>query len=190
LDVETILKATEDVLRRHGPVKASVVDVARVLGVSHGTVYRHFPSKAMLREAVTRRWIARSHEGLADVADDRNLAAPDRLRHWLVTVFLAKRAAALEDPELFDTYFELVKDQSDVIADHIADLLGQILGIVHDGISAGDFQAGDPERLARAIFDATARFHHPGHARDWRSDDIVEDLHGLCTLILNGLVAR
>jgi AcrR family transcriptional regulator len=46
---EDILSAAEEVLRRYGPAKTNVVDVARALNVSHGTVYRHFPSKAALR---------------------------------------------------------------------------------------------------------------------------------------------
>ena len=61
--------AAEDVLRRHGPAKANVVDIARALGVSHGTVYRHFPSKQALREAVTRRWLDHFHHELAPVID-------------------------------------------------------------------------------------------------------------------------
>jgi hypothetical protein len=44
LTQERILEAAEEVLRRFGPAKANVVDVARALGVSHGSVYRHFPS--------------------------------------------------------------------------------------------------------------------------------------------------
>ncbi|MFC7510822.1 TetR/AcrR family transcriptional regulator [Streptomyces thermocarboxydus] len=59
LTAERILEATE-VLRRHGPAKATVVDVARALGVSHGSVYRHFRTKAALREAVTKRWLDRT----------------------------------------------------------------------------------------------------------------------------------
>ena len=54
---ERILEAAEDALRRYGPAKANVVDVARALAVSHGSVYRHFPSKASLRDAVTERWL-------------------------------------------------------------------------------------------------------------------------------------
>ena len=52
LTPERILEVTEDVLRRYGLAKATVVDVARALDVSHGSVYRHFPSKASLRDAV------------------------------------------------------------------------------------------------------------------------------------------
>ena len=55
LTSERILETAEDVLRRSGPAKATVVDVARALEVSHGSVYRHFPSKAALRDAVAER---------------------------------------------------------------------------------------------------------------------------------------
>ena len=68
LTAERILETAEDVLRRFGPAKATVVDVARALGVSHGSVYRHFPSKAALRDAVTERWLARISTPLAAVA--------------------------------------------------------------------------------------------------------------------------
>ena len=69
LTQERILETAEDVLRRFGPAKATVVDVARALDVSHGSVYRHFPSKAALRDAVAERWLARISEPLQAVAD-------------------------------------------------------------------------------------------------------------------------
>src|SRR5688572_29952545 len=79
---EAILVATEEVLRRYGPAKATVVDVAKALGVSHGSVYRHFPTKAALREAVTRRWLDLVHEQMTPKFD-QGLSAADTLRNWL-----------------------------------------------------------------------------------------------------------
>ena len=70
-----ILEAAEDVLRRYGPAKATVVDVARALGVSHGSVYRHFPSKAALRDAVTERWLDRLSGPLEKVVDRQDAGA-------------------------------------------------------------------------------------------------------------------
>ena len=69
LTPERILEVTEDVLRRYGLAKATVVDVARALDVSHGSVYRHFPSKASLREAVAKRWLDRLSAPLLKVAE-------------------------------------------------------------------------------------------------------------------------
>ena len=62
LTSERILEAAEEALRRFGPAKANVVDVARALGVSHGAVYRHFPSKAALRDAVSAAGCDQFHD--------------------------------------------------------------------------------------------------------------------------------
>ncbi|MEV1176775.1 TetR family transcriptional regulator [Nonomuraea sp. NPDC049784] len=189
LTADQILTAAQDVLRRYGPAKATVVDVARALGVSHGSVYRHFPSKAALREAVTQRWLDESHAELASVLAS-GAPAPVRLREWLGALFRAKRKKALDDPELFATYMVLVNESSKVIDRHIADLVGQIRQIVEAGVARGEFAAPDPAATARAVLDASARFHNPAHAADWSLPDIEDDFAALCDLILHGLELR
>ncbi|MCO5997649.1 TetR family transcriptional regulator [Actinoallomurus rhizosphaericola] len=190
LDAETIVSATEEVLRRHGPEKTTVLDVARLLGVSHGSVYRHFPSKAALREAVIRRWLDRVQETLTATAQDRDLTPLDRLRGLLTTMFAMKWAKAKDDPELFATFRVLAAEHSAVSSAHVAFLLAQIRGIVADGIAGGDFAAGDPEVAAQAIFHATSRFHDPAHAADWASPEVEAESESVISLILDGIRAR
>jgi AcrR family transcriptional regulator len=186
---EQILEAAQDVLRRFGPAKATVVDVARALGVSHGSVYRHFPSKAALREAVTRRWLDRAHAPVT-LAAAMPGPAPDRLRHWLTTLFDAKRHKASDDPELFATYSTLVDEISGVIKEHIAHLVEEIAGILRDGIAAGEFAETDVQLTAQAVFDATSRFHDPAYAMEWELDGIEDAFDAVVTLVLNGLTPR
>jgi AcrR family transcriptional regulator len=190
LNAETIVSAAEEVLRRHGPEKTTVLDVARLLGVSHGSVYRHFPSKAALREAVIRRWLDRVREDLATAVQDSVLAPPDRLRGLLTAMFAAKWAKARKDPELFATFRVLATEHSTVSSAHVAFLLAQIRAIVIDGIASGDFTAGDPEAAARAILNATSRFHDPTHAAEWNSPETEAESAGVISLILNGIRAR
>jgi AcrR family transcriptional regulator len=90
LTAERILKAAQEVLRGYGPDKANVVDVAHELDVSHASVYRHFPSKAALRDAVAERWLAEVSAPLARVAAAQD-PAPDRLRTWLHQLVLSKQ---------------------------------------------------------------------------------------------------
>jgi AcrR family transcriptional regulator len=190
LDPETIVSATEDVLRRHGPEKATVLDVARVLGVSHGSVYRHFPSKAALREAVIQRWLDRSREDFTATGQDAELPPPDRLRGLLTTMFTTKWAKAQEDPELFATFQVLATEHSAVSSAHVTALLTRLRAVVVDGITSGDFADGDPDVIARAVFDATGRFHNPSHAAEWRSPEIKAESEAVVTLILDGLRTR
>jgi AcrR family transcriptional regulator len=157
---ERVLEAAEEALRRYGPAKANVVDVARALGVSHGSVYRHFPSKAALRDAVTERWLGEISSPLAAVADGEGPAA-ERLQRWLDLLVSAKRRKALDDPELFATYIELSADAREVVKAHVEKLTAQLARIITDGVARGEFSASDPLATAGAVFDATARFHNP-----------------------------
>jgi AcrR family transcriptional regulator len=183
---ERILEAAEEVLRRYGPAKANVVDVARALGVSHGSVYRHFPSKAALRDAVTERWLSEISKPLEAVAAGKG-AAPARLRRWLDLLVTSKRRKALDEPELFATYVELTADARDVVRAHVDKLVGQLVRILADGVAQGRFEAADPRATARAIFDATARFHNPAHAAEWSDPGIAAAYEGVRTLVLGSL---
>ncbi|GAA2258056.1 TetR family transcriptional regulator [Streptomyces ruber] len=186
LTAARILEATEEVLRRHGPAKATVVDVARALGVSHGSVYRHFRTKAALREAVTERWLDRTSASLSGiVAEDGDPEA--RLRTWFTTLFEAKRHKAGDDPELFATYMVLIGEHSAVVDRHIADLTGQLTTIVEDGVRRGVFASASPAVTARAVFDATGRFHDPCYVRDWEQPGIDDEFEAVVGLVLRGL---
>jgi AcrR family transcriptional regulator len=187
LTPERILEASEEVLRRFGPAKATVVDVARALGVSHGSVYRHFPSKAALRDAVTERWLAGISAPLERVADGEGPAS-DRLGRWLDLLVRSKRTKALEDPELFATYVALTADARGVVKAHVDALVGQLARIIDDGVAQRAFEkTADSESAARAVFDATSRFHNPAHAAAWSEPGIDAEYEAVRTLVLRGL---
>ncbi|MEU4994835.1 TetR family transcriptional regulator [Streptomyces sp. NPDC021622] len=189
LTPERILEATEDMLRRHGAAKATVVDVARALGVSHGTVYRHFRTKAELREAVTKRWLDRTTGELTLVVEDRSVPSDVRLRHWFSALFAAKRRKAGDDPELFATYEVLLGESSSVVETHIGELVGQLEVILEEGVQRGELTSPLPDLAltARAVFDATNRFHDPAYAPQWSSPEIDAAFTAVLDLVLRGL---
>jgi AcrR family transcriptional regulator len=186
LTPERILETAEVVLRRYGPAKANVVDIARALGVSHGSVYRHFPSKAALRDAVTERWLSEISGPLEAVAVGKG-TAPKRLERWLDLLVASKHKKALDDPELFATYVELTADAREVVRAHVETLVDQLARIIADGIERGELAAPDPRAAARAAFDATSRFHNPAHAAEWTDPAIQESYAGVRSLVLRGL---
>ena len=189
LTAARILEAAEDVLRRYGPAKANVVDVARALQVSHGSVYRHFVSKAALRDAVAERWLAGISAPLEAIATE-SAPASDRLGRWLDLLVESKRSRALADPELFATYVGLAADARGVVKAHVETLVGQLARIISDGVAEGAFQASDAKVAARAVFDATGRFHNPAHAAEWSDPSVAAAYEGVRDLVLAGLARR
>ena len=187
LTPEKILEAAEDVLRRFGPAKANVVDVARALGVSHGSVYRHFPSKAALRDAVAGRWLGRMMTPLCAIAAESG-PAPERLYRWLKQLIAGKRRKVQDDPELFAAYHLLAVETRGVVEGHVEALAAQVTKIIADGQAQGEFVLSDPAASARAVLSATARFHHPAHASDWAAPTIDAEFETVWQLILRGLV--
>jgi AcrR family transcriptional regulator len=186
LTPEQILDVTEDVLRRFGLAKATVVDVARALDVSHGSVYRHFPSKASLREAVAKRWLDRANAPLAKIAEG---SASARLERWLRTMLAIKHKKFSGDPEMFATYLALAQEACAVVMAHKERMIDQIADILSDGVKQGAFEVADIRATARAVFEATVRYHHPAHSEEWNDPALPARIDALLALLLRGLEA-
>lgn len=186
LSRDRILDTAEEVLRRFGPAKTTVLDVARALSVSHGTIYRHFPNKAALKDAVAERWLSRVSAPLEEIAQSREPAA-HRLRRWLEALAAAKRRKVFDDPEMFATYHALAEQARGVVDAHVAELVGQLQSIIESGVREGVFAVKDSAQSAQGVFDATLRFHHPSHAREWKQPGIDRAFESVIDMLIRGL---
>jgi AcrR family transcriptional regulator len=185
---ERILDAAETLLRRHGPAKTTVSDVARALDMSHANVYRHFDSKAALQDAVAERWLSKVSTPLERFVTRKGPAAK-RLEGWVLALAEAKRRKVLDDPEMFETYRVVAEAAREVIADHLAHLHRQVAAIVADGVKAGEFKVKDPDQAARALLSATLRFHHPHLVQASGGADSEADIKAVMKLVIAGLKA-
>jgi AcrR family transcriptional regulator len=141
---DLLLTVAAEQFSAHG-VDVPLEDVARVAGVGIGTLYRHFPTRGALIEAVYRREV----EQLCDSADEllRTLTPDDALAAWMrnfVTYASTKRglSAALRDmmsaaPELFtDTRARIYAAANSVLAAAAAD------GAIRSDVDAEDLIRG------------------------------------------------
>ena len=183
---DRIVSAAEDVLRRFGPAKATVVDVARALGVSHAAVYRHVATKAELRDLVVGRWAETTMPPLRAIAAKLG-PAPERLRQLFDALIAVKRRRAAEDPELFAAYRTLAADAQSVVTAHVEELVGLAAMVIRSGVKEGTFRAVDPVAAGRAVLFATSRFHHPAHATEWTDPGIDAAYNDVWQLLMNGM---
>jgi AcrR family transcriptional regulator len=183
---ERILETAEQTLRRFGPAKTTVVDVARALGVSHGSVYRHFASKAELRDAVVEQWLKRTSDPLMAVVTSK--ASPEvKLRIWFDALRASKRAKVQDDPELFAVTRLIFAEAREVIAEHVATMQRQIEAIIAEGMESGVFRQGDASAVSKALFDAMVRFHDPAHALEWKNPENDVAFERIWSLLMAGI---
>jgi AcrR family transcriptional regulator len=186
---EQILTAAKEALRRYGPAKTTVIDVAQSLGVSHGAVYRHFPTKAALRAAVVQEGLEGIAGKLGAIASEPGPAV-DRLHRWLLTLIEFKQDFCRTDPELFATYGMIASDGPEVVREHVDVLTSQIGRILEDGAATGEIHPIVLDKAgAMAVWDATSRFHNPANRGEWASPHILEDFERVWALIVHGLAA-
>ncbi len=183
---ELILATAEDVIRRYGPAKANVVDVARALGVSHTAVYKHVASKEELRTLVVARWIDAKMPPLRAIAAGRE-PAPLRLRQFFDHLIATKRSRARRDPELFVAYRALAADAQSAVVAHTEELVRLTAGMIRDGVAAGTFKKVDPIDAGRSVLFATSRFHHPAHAAEWTDPSIETAFNNVWQLLMSAL---
>ena len=66
-----ILDLAAEHIRQHGIERTTVVAIAREAAMSHGNVYRYFPSKEALVDAVTAQWLKPIETGVRDIDKTR-----------------------------------------------------------------------------------------------------------------------
>src|SRR3979409_485430 len=170
---ERVLKAAKIVFSTGGP-EASLEAVARRAGVGIGTLYRHFPTREALFEAVYRREV----DQLGELAEQlKNDAAPvDALRRWLRSnvEFVATKKGMIAALAL------AVQSSSELYA-YSFDRLTKAIGTLLDrAVAAGEIRADvSPEDLLRALVGMCYLHDRPG----WQSTvlrllDVFVD--GLC----------
>jgi AcrR family transcriptional regulator len=187
---DRILDATVELLRRHGPGKTGVVDVARALDMSHSNVYKHFASKSALFDAVAQRWLVHVMTPLTKIVADKKTPAPKRLKAWVRTLAEAKRRKVLDDAEMFNVYHAITSDAHEVVAQHVAHLQDAVGEILRDGAKAGDWPLKSADGAAKMILNATSRFHHPAMVQLDGGKSDLKELDALMDLLIAGLQAR
>jgi AcrR family transcriptional regulator len=153
---ERVLEAAKAVFSAGGP-EASLEAVAKRAGVGIGTLYRHFPTREALFEAVYRREV----EQLSEFAEQLKSAKDpiDALRRWLrsnVEFVATKKGMSAALALAVQSGSELHAFSFDRLTKAVGSLLDR-------AVSAGEMRADiSPEDLLRALVGMCYMHDHPG----------------------------
>ncbi len=168
-----LLAIAADHLRRFGRRRLTVVGVAEAAGMTHANVYRYFPSKSDLVDAVVAQWLKGLEVGLTAVADAPD-PADDKLERLIVAIARSHRDCLEGDPNLFDVYVAAAETLRPVVRKHRARQRHLLERVLDDGIATNAFDPRDRDRAAAFVIDAVYRFINPVSVR--ADADVPRDL--------------
>ena len=154
-----LLEIATGSLRRHGARRTTVVDIAAAAGMSHANVYRYFPSKAALFDAVTAAWLRPIEAGIRVVSEGPD-PAKDKLERLLLSLYRGYRDKLEGDGELFGIFVDSVRTSGVVARRHRARIGTDVEHVLEEGRAQGSF-AGEVRTGLALTFDICHRFIHP-----------------------------
>ena len=153
---ELILEAAKHAYTEHG-ADATLDDIARRAGVGPGTLYRHFPTREALIEAVYRNEVDKLTAAAQRYAD--TLAPLEALRAWMLLLIdhVSKKTLILPAMESVEggsmRLIEGTKSQ----------VHGAFLALIQRAIDAGDLRSEtDPNDIFRALIGVLHTTAFPG----------------------------
>ena len=155
-----ILAVAEEMFRRVGYQKTAVADIAAALSMSPANVYRFFPSKSAISEAICQRVV----DEIVDIAWSfvrRQGTAAERIQAMLVTLFRHNRDTMFKERRVHDMVSAALEERWPVIKEHLARLTTIIESLIREGIDAGEFEVNDPQCAAECVKVGFAAFLHP-----------------------------
>ena len=185
-----ILELAASHIRKFGLRRTTIVSIAEEAGMSHANIYRYFPSKAALVEAVTDYWLRPIEGDLRNIADGPD-PAYDKLERILSALQRAYRDKLEQDSNLFQIFADATAKSTGISRRHRNRVLGEVQRVIDEGMAGGAFVNGDQRRALALVFDGLFRFLHPVAVhldRESRREQLNARFDRLLALVLRSLV--
>jgi AcrR family transcriptional regulator len=186
-----IMETAEALFRRLGFAKTTVADIASELDMSPANVYRFFPSKNAIVQAICQRCLSDLETKIWAVARSRDPAA-ERLERLVLETLAYHKENLLVEQRVSDLVQFAMEESWDAIMAHKEVHRTAIELILRDGIDAGDFEPVDPRETSMLILRAMAAFCHPILLEQGLQEghNLESEARAIIRLLLRGISPR
>jgi AcrR family transcriptional regulator len=155
-----IMDTADRLFRTLGYQKTTVADIARELRMSPANVYRFFPSKAAITEAIADRLLEQIVAAAWAIA--RGPASPpDRLRALFRLLQEQTVALFFHERRMHDMVATALEEHWPVCDRYVQAIDDALIHIIRAGFSEGLFGGLDPEQAGKLVHGTCALFTHP-----------------------------
>ncbi len=155
-----IVDVAEEHFRRVGYAKTAVADLADALGMSPANIYRFFPSKSAINEAICLRLLSEVHEMI-----DAIVAAPgpaaERLKRLIVDLHRFNRSRFIGERRVHEMVEVAMEENWAAVDAHLRFVIERIGMVIAEGVASGEFRPCDVPATALTVKNACACLLHP-----------------------------
>jgi len=155
-----IMETAEALFRRLGYAKTAVADIAAELDMSPANVYRFFPSKNAIVEAICQRCLNEVLDRAWAVARSK-APARQRMERLILEIMAYHRENLVTEQRVNDMVLAAIEHSWDIIRAHKEAVHSVAELILRDGIEAGEFEPVDPRETAELFMRSVVVFTHP-----------------------------
>jgi AcrR family transcriptional regulator len=186
-----ILDAAEALFRRLGFGKTAVADIAAELKMSPANVYRFFPSKNAIIEAICQRCLGELEERAWAVARTRG-SASERIERLVVEILAYHKENHLTDQRVNDMVLAALELSWGAIRTHKEHMRMVLEAILREGVERGEFEPLDPRETSRLLMLSLVHFCHPVLVAQYLQDkgELEADARTLVRFLLRAITPR
>jgi AcrR family transcriptional regulator len=155
-----IVEAAEALFRQIGFAKTTVADIAAELAMSPANVYRFFPSKDAIVEAICRRCLAEVEEQAWQIARSK-APASERIERLILGILAYHKENLITEQRVNDMVLAAIEHSWETIRAHKQTMGSVVELIIRDGVEASEFEPVDPRQSAGLIMRSVVCFTHP-----------------------------
>ena len=186
-----IMDVAEEHFRRVGYAKTAVADIADALGMSAANVYRFFPSKGAINEAICLRILGEEH-AMIDMIVAQARPAGERLKTLLIELHRFNRSRFIGERRVHDMVEVAMEENWAAVEAHLQYVIERIAMIMADGVQSGEFSPCDVPTTAMTVKNTCASILHPMMIAECmrHGRDMEEQAERLSTFVVNALKVK
>jgi AcrR family transcriptional regulator len=154
-----ILAVAWNLFRELG-ARVTIADIAEKLGMSSANIYRFFPSKQALSEAICANQLGALIDA-AQAASQGRGSASQRIRAMLATLHGGMRDQMLNQSRVHEIVAVALEEKWPAIDDFHQRFAKMAAEFVAEGQAHGEFGPGDPAQLGMQTLRACMAIYHP-----------------------------
>lgn len=182
-----ILEAAKVRFLHYGYAKSTMAEIAADCKMSPGNLYRYFPSKLDIAEAIAQEHIDAVALKLREVLKRQGLKAKQRLREFMFLMMRLTYDMLEFDKRIYEMATVIATERPEFSNKQLAMERSMLAEILAAGNASGEFQVDDVVFTGEMIQSATMKFRYPQLHSRLTYDKLERELDGVLALLLNGL---